>query len=358
MLKTGKKFSSDSKAEMRRQFASDNYAGICPEVSNALQEANAHHAQSYGSDSWTQKATELIQKLFDTDCEVFFVFNGTAANSLALASMCDSYQSVICHQFAHVETDECNAPGFFSPGTKMAPIPGKNGKLLPRSIEEMVKSRTDVHAPNPAAITLAQATELGTVYSVEEITAIGKLAKKLGLSFHMDGARLANAVATLKVSPRKITKDAGVDILSLGGTKAGAAFGEAVVVFRPELAEGFRHRCKQSGQLASKMRFLSAQWVGLLQDGAWLRYASHANQIAEKLEQALRKSSAGPILFPREANAVFIDLPQKVVEHLHRQGWHFYTDVGPGGARLMCSWDSTEEDVEAFVRDLGPKDGS
>lgn len=338
---------------MLRQFASDNYAGICPEVMAALEKANAGHAQSYGADPWTHKAADLVRDVFETNCEVFFVFNGTAANSLAVASLSDTFHSVLCHEFSHVETDECGAPGFFSHGTKMAPVSGENGKLSPASIEQTVKRRDDIHHPKPGVVSLTQATELGTVYLPDELKAIGKVIKKLGLYFHMDGARFANAVVELKVAPRKLTWEAGVDVLCLGGTKNGMALGEAIVFFDRDLARNFDFRRKQGGQLASKMRFLAAQWIALLKNSLWLRNARHANRMAEKLERALRSIPSLRIKYPRQANSVFVDLPRSVVEKLCRRGWRFYTDVGPGGvARFMCSWDTREKDVEALVKDV------
>ena len=339
-------------AKRLRHFASDNNSGVCPEVCAALQEANVGHVTGYGDDPWTEKAKQLIRDLFETDCDVFFVFNGTAANALALGSLCESYQSVITFDHAHAETDECNAPGFFTPGLKMHPVPGENGKISPGVIESAAKSRRDVHASMPHAVSLTQATELGTVYTPGELMAISKTAHDLGLFVHMDGARFANAVATLGVKPRAVSWECGVDVLSFGGTKNGMAFGDAVVFFNKKLSQDFLYRCKQSGQLASKMRFTAAQWIGLLHDGAWMRNATHANRIAASLEAKLRGIPGISILYPREANAVFVDMHQRVLDGLHERGWHFYTDVGPCGARLMCSWDSTEDDVESFVRDV------
>ena len=335
-----------------RHFASDNNSGICPEVWAALQEANTGHVTVYGDDPWTLKAKQLVRDLFETDCDVFFVFNGTAANSLALASLCDSYHSVIAFDYSHVETDECNAPGFFAPGVKMRPVKGDNGKISPPEIERAAKARRDVHASMPRVVTLTQATELGTAYTRGELAAIAGTARNLGLFVHMDGARFANAVASLGVKPREISWEPGVDVLSLGGTKNGMAFGDAVVFFNRNLSQNFLYRCKQSGQLASKMRFIAAQWIGLLQDGAWLRNAKNANETAALLETKLRGLPGVRILYPRHVNALFVDMPRRVFDGLHERGWHFYTDVGPHDARLMCSWDSTAEDVEAFARDV------
>jgi threonine aldolase len=339
-------------AKRLRHFASDNNSGICPEVWTALQEANTGHVTGYGDDSWTEKARRLVRDLFETDCDVFFVFTGTAANSLALASMCDSYHGVIAFQYAHVETDECNAPGFFAPGVKMLPVGGVNGKITPEAIKRVANARRDVHASMARVVSLTQATELGTVYTCDELAAISKAAHDLGLLVHMDGARFANAVTALGVKPCEIAGDVGVDVLSFGGTKNGMAFGDAVIFFNRKLSQDFLYRCKQSGQLVSKMRFAAAQWIGLLQDGAWLRNAKHANETAATLEAKLRHLPGVSVLYPRQANAVFVDMPQPVLDGLHKRGWHFYADVGPHGARLMCSWDSTKEDVEAFARDV------
>jgi threonine aldolase len=336
----------------RRHFASDNFAGICPEAWAALGEANHDHAPGYGDDAWTQKAADLIRDIFETHCEVFFVFNGTAANSLSLASMCQSYHSILCHELAHIEADECGAPEFFSNGTKVLLMPGADGKIDPESIERMVKKRSDIHYPKPRAISLTQATELGTVYSPGEIKAIWARTKALGLKIHMDGARFANAVAFLGVAPKEITWQAGVDVLCFGGTKNGLHVGEAVVFFNAELAREFDYRCKQAGQLASKMRLISAPWVGMLQDGAWLRHAAHANEMAAYLESKLRQLPQVRILFPRQSNAVFAELPGPAIDGLKVRGWKFYTFIGAGGCRLMCAWDTTKADVDEFAADL------
>jgi threonine aldolase len=337
-----------------RHFASDNFAGICPEAWNAMQEANRDHAPSYGNDPWTAEAAQLIRDTFECDCEVFFVFNGTAANSLAVAATCLPYESVLCHEHSHLLNDECGAPGFFAGGTSLVPLPGRHGKLDPAAIRAGATRRTDIHHPRPCLVSLTQSTELGTVYSPQELAVIGTTTDELGLRLHLDGARFANAVAALGVSPSKVTWEAGVDVLTLGGTKNGMAFGEALVFFDKHLARDFAFRRKQSGQLASKMRFVSAPWVGMLRDGAWLRHAAHANAMAAELERGLRKLPNVTVAFPRQANAVFALLPPAVVDRLRSRGWQFYTDVGPGGAaRLMCSWDTTAEDVAAFLRDAG-----
>ncbi|MEK0447990.1 MAG: hypothetical protein RL088_258 [Verrucomicrobiota bacterium] len=337
---------------IKRHFASDNYAGSTPEAWAALEEARHGHAPAYGDDEWTDRAAKGIRDLFETDCEVFFVFNGTSANSLALATCCQSYHSILCHELAHVETDECGAPEFFSNGTKLLQIKGENGHIEPAAIEHTVKKRTDLHFPKPRAVTITQSTEVGTVYTPDQIKAIWAKTKSLDLRLHMDGARFANAVASLGCTPKEITWQAGVDILCFGGTKQGIAVGEAVVFFNRDLAKEFEWRCKQAGQLASKMRFLSASWVGMLKDGAWLRHANHANAMAARMEAAIRDLPGVKLLFPRQANAVFAEIPLPAAEKLRAKGWLFYSFIGAGGCRLMCSWDTQPEDVDAFAGDL------
>ena len=338
--------------ERNRHFASDNNAGICPEAWEALAEANTGHAPGYGEDEWTRRASDAIREVFECDCEVFFVFNGTAANSLALASLCHSWHSILCHELAHVERDECGAPEFFSHGTKVLLLPGEAGLVEPDAMEEQVRRRSDIHYPKPRAVSLTQATELGTVYSAGAVATLGERARSLGLKVHMDGARFANAVASLDIAPADLTHRAGVDILCLGGTKNGIPVGDAVVFFDTRLAAEFDYRCKQAGQLASKMRFLAAPWVGLLGDGAWLRHAAHANAMASRLASGIESVPGLSLLFPCRSNAVFVELPPPVIRALHGRGWRFYTFIGRGGCRLMCSWDTTPEDVDAFLDDL------
>jgi len=335
-----------------QQFASDNYSGICPEAWAAMAEANRGHERAYGEDSWTARAADQFRQLFETDCEVFFAFNGTAANSLALASLCQSYHSVICSETAHVETDECGAPEFFSNGSKLLVARSEGGKLTAESIREVALKRQDIHYPKPRVVTLTQATEVGTVYRAEEVAAISQLCKELGLNLHMDGARFSNACAFLGCSPAELTWKAGVDVLCFGGTKNGMAVGEAILFFNKALAEDFDYRCKQAGQLASKMRYLSAPWVGLLQDDAWLHYAAHANRCARLLAQLVAEVPGVSLMFPVEANGVFLQLSEPAIERLRGWGWRFYTFIGAGGARFMCSWDTEEARVRELAADI------
>ena len=338
-------------------FASDNTSGICPEAWAALSAANSGRLPSYGDDEWTHRACEMIRDLFEKpDAEIYFVFNGTAANSLALASLCRSYHSVVCHEVAHVETDECGAPEFFSNGTKILTAGGANGKLDPAAVERVIRKRTDIHYPKPRVLSLTQSTEFGTVYSTAEIRTLCALAHANDLAVHMDGARFANAAAALReregVSPADFTWRAGVDVLCFGGTKNGMNTSEAVVFFRPELAHEFDYRCKQAGQLASKMRFLSSQWVGMLKDEVWLKHAAHANAMTRKLAQHLREIPGVELYVEPEVNAAFADMSPAVAARMHELGWHFHNFLGPERYRLMCNWDTREEDLHDFVRDL------
>jgi len=336
----------------RRQFASDNYAGIAPEAFAAMQEANSGHAPGYGDDRWTAEAADLLRDLFRTDCDVYFAFNGTAANSLALAALTQSYHSVLCHETAHVETDECGAPEFFSNGTKVLTMPGADGKVTPAGVRHLVEKRSDIHYPKPRVVSVTQATELGTVYSVKELRAVGAEAHALGLRVHMDGARLANAVASLGAEPAELTWKAGVDVLCFGGTKNGMAVGEAVIFFDRSLSQEFAYRCKQAGQLASKMRFLAAPWVGLLRDGAWLRHAAHANAMARLLHARLAALPGITLVREPQANSLFVHLPPGVGDALRARGWRFYDFIAGSGSRLMTAWDTAPEDVEAFAADV------
>jgi threonine aldolase len=343
---------SEPLALCRNQFASDNYAAICPEAWEAMAEVNAGYAPSYGADPWTARACDLLRDFFETDCQVFFVFNGTAANSLALSSLCRSYHSIVCHELAHIETDECGAPEFFSNGTKILLVPGEHGKVDLAAVEHAVRKRSDIHYPKPRVLSLSQATELGTVYRPEELAAAGEACRRLGLRLHLDGARFANAVASTGVAPAELSWRAGVDVLSFGGAKGGMAVGEAVVFFDRGLAEEFDYRCKQAGQLAAKMRYLSAPWLGLLRDGALLRHAAHANAMARRLAALLAAVPGVTVVHPCEANAVFVRMPPALLEALRGRGWLFYTFIGSGQARFMCSWSTTEADLQRLVGEV------
>jgi threonine aldolase len=334
------------------QFASDNNAGVCPEAWRALAAANTGHAPGYGADDWTAAATAAIRRTFETDGDVYFVFNGTAANSLALAAICRSTDAIVCHAMAHVNVDECGGPEFMSGGAKLLPLDPPLAKLTPEAVRGAAVTPHDEHSSRPRALALTQATELGTVYSPAEIAALCDAAHACRMKVQMDGARFANALAWLGCSAADLTWRAGVDVLCLGGTKNGLPAGEAIVFFDRALADDFARRRKQAGQLASKMRFLAAPWLGVLEDGAWLRHAAHANAMAQRLERALASVAQARLLAPVQANGVFVDLPAHAIDALHARGWHFYAFVGETGVRLMCSWDTPPEAVDRFVGDL------
>ena len=334
-------------------LASDNTAGICPEAMAALQSANAGNVPSYGDDAHTAAARRCFNDLFERECDVFFVFNGTAANALVLGALCQRHHAVLCHELAHVETDECGAPEFFTGGSKLLPVAGGGAKLDPATLEPVMHRGHGVHFPKIRALSLTQSTELGTIYTLAELRALTEFARARGLAVQVDGARFANAAAAMGgrgVSPADLTWRAGVDVLCFGGTKNGLLSTEAVVFFDRGLAREFDYRVKQAGQLASKMRFASAQWEAVLRDGAWLRHAAHANRQAQVLSAGLCALGFN-LVAPTEVNGVFVELPPPVVASLEACGWHFYKFVGEHGYRLMCSWETRDADVAAFLAD-------
>jgi threonine aldolase len=337
---------------IRYQFASDNTAAICPEAWKALEEANAQYAPSYGEDEWTATVCERIRQLFEVDCDVYLVFTGTGANALGLAQVCQSFHGVICHERAHIQTDECGAMEFYTRGAKLFVTKTKDGKIDLGETEKLIAQQVELHGHMMRAISIAQATELGTVYTMDQVEAIGAFARAHKMLLHMDGARFANAVASLGCPPKTITWKAGVDVLSFGGAKNGVAAGELVIFFDKTASRDFQYRVKQSGQLGSKMRFLAAQWLGLLNGDVWLRNARHANQAARELAQRLRNEAELENVFPVESNAVFVQLDDQIVQGLHTRGWRFYKFAEPDIYRLMCSWSTTDEEISMLVGDF------
>jgi threonine aldolase len=336
----------------RHEFASDNTASICPEAWDALQEANVDEAPSYGEDRWTARVCDLVREIFETDCEVFLVFNGTAANALALAQLCQPFHSVICHGHAHIQTDECGSPEFFTGGSKLLLVGGASGKIDVGEADVIIARQPELHAHRPRAVSITQSTELGTVYTRDEIAAVTEFALRREMYVHMDGARFANAVASLNCAPKQITWQIGIDVLCFGGTKNGVAAGELVVFFKKDLAREFDYRVKQAGQLGSKMRFVAAPWLGLLTDGVWLKNAEHSNNLAQMLAERLRAEAKIDIVFPVEANAVFLRMNEHLVRELHGRNWHFYKFIEPDVYRLMCSWSVTDRDIADFVEEI------
>ena len=342
---------------MPQQFASDNNAGLCPEALEALLAANAEgHAVGYGGDAWTERACDRIRALFETDCAVFLVFSGTGANALALAQLCRSYHAVIAHAESHVATDEAGAVGFFSGGASLLTADTPHAKLTPAAVETLAAGGRGVHNVKPRALSLTQATELGTVYSRDELIALTETARRSGLKVHMDGARFANAVAALACKPADISWRAGVDVLCFGGVKNGLAAGEAVLFFDKALAQEFEWRVKQAGHLNSKMRLVTAAWAALLESGAWLKNAWHANAMARRLWDGISKVPGVDPMAPVESNAVFVRMPARAAEGLRRKGWRFYP--WGDGFRLMCAWDTAPETVDRFAADLAEACGS
>lgn len=331
-----------------KSFASDNYSGVHPEVMAALQRVNTEHAGSYGNDEYTAKAKEKFQQLFGTDSEVFFVYNGTGANVLGLSAMTRSFQSIICPEGAHINVDESTAPETFL-GCKLVTLPAPDGKISATQVRDRIQRLGDQHHPQAKVISISQASEYGTVYTAEEIKALSTVAREHRMLLHMDGSRLANAAVTLGQNFIDFTKNAGVDVLSFGGTKNGLMFGEAIVFFRPELATDFMYIRKQGMQLASKMRFIAAQFDALLTNDLWKRNASHTNSLAQKLGSELSKIRGITVTQKIQANGVFAIFPAAIIEPLQKE-YPFYTwNEKINEVRLMCSWDSTEAEIDKFV---------
>ncbi|WP_030737433.1 low specificity L-threonine aldolase [Streptomyces sp. NRRL S-31] len=334
-----------------RGFASDNYAGAHPEVLAALALANGGHQVAYGEDDYTEHLQGIIRGHFGATAEAFPVFNGTGANVVALQAVTDRWGAVICAESAHINVDEGGAPEHMA-GLKLLTVPTPDGKLTPELIDRQAWGWEDEHRAMPQVVSITQSTELGTLYTPEEIRAICEHAHAHGMRVHLDGSRIANAAASLGVPMRTFTADAGVDILSLGGTKNGAVFGEAVVVIDQDAVRNMKHLRKMSMQLASKMRFVSVQLEALLAKDLWLRNARHANEMAQRLAEGVRAVHGVEIVHPVQANAVFARLPHDVAERLRERFRFYFWDESAGVVRWMCSFDTTEDDVDTFVAAL------
>ena len=329
---------------VKRGFASDNNAGVHPRVWDALRSADRGHAVAYGDDAYTETAVRLFRERFGERAEVFFVFGGTGANVSALAALTRPFQAVVCAETAHVNVDECGAPERFT-GCKLIDLPTPDGKLRPEQIEPLLARLGDQHHVQPRVVTVSQATELGTVYTVGELTRLAEFAHGRGMLLHVDGARLANAAAHLDVSLQELTAGAGVDVLSFGGTKNGMMYGEAVVFFDQGVAEGFKFVRKQCAQLPSKMRFVAAQFTALLGEDLWRETAAHANRMAQTLAAELRAVPQVHITQPVESNAVFALLPPASIPRVQERFFFYVWNEQTSEVRLMCSFDTTEEDV-------------
>lgn len=336
----------------RRALASDNWAGAHPDVLAALAEANAGHALAYGYDEWTERAVGAFRAHFGEGAEVFWAFNGTGANVTALQACVHRWGAVICPETAHIATDECGAPERFLGGGRVLAVRTPDGKLTPELVEPLLHGFGNEHHSQPEAVSITQSTELGTVYAPEEVRALAEQAHAYGLRLHVDGARLANAAASLGLPLRAFTTDAGVDVLSFGGTKNGAMLAEAVVFLDSALARDFRFIRKQSAQLASKSRFIAAQFLALLEGDLWLRLAERSNAMAIRLADGLRRLGVELTQEPR-ANEVFAILPAEVIEPLQETCAFYVWDEARSEVRLVASWDTTSGDVDGFLAELG-----
>jgi threonine aldolase len=347
---------SPTATAVARGFASDNHSGVHPEILAAIQAANAGHAPAYGEDGYTAAVEKRFREHFGSDARAFLVFNGTGANVASLDAVTRGFEAAICTDTAHMHVDECGAPERIA-GTKLLTVATEHGKLEPSDLRRWEGRRGDEHFPQPRVVSITQATEVGTVYSADEMRAIAATTHELGMLLHVDGARLANAAASLDLSLREITTDVGADIVSFGGTKNGLLFGEAVVFLRSELAEGFTFVRKQLAQLASKMRFVAAQFDALLGGDLWLRNARHGNEMAARLAAAVLDIEGVTIAHPVEANAVFARLPRAAIDRLLAD-WEYETpfyiwDEAADEVRWMCGWDTTAEDVDSFAAAVG-----
>jgi threonine aldolase len=338
-------------------FSSDNAWGVHPDILAAISSANSGTASSYGNDSWTERLAKAFRDLFERKVAVFPVFTGTAANSIALACATASWGAIICHAESHINIDECGAPEFYS-GAKLLTLDGRNGKFAAAALDALAASYADrgVHSVLPMSVSVTQATEAGTLYTLSEVGAIAEVAKRHKLSLHMDGARFANAVAALKCSPAELTWKLGVDLLSFGATKNGALGAEAIVVFKPELAQGLEYRRKRAGHLASKMRFVSAQLLAYVENGLWLKLAERANAGAKRLSDGLARLGLLPV-YPVEANEIFVWLPVAYIDALTKKGARVlpWTSIPEGGkllVRLVMSFATPEKSIDDFLAEL------
>ena len=337
---------------LRRGFASDNHAAVHPEVMAALVAANEGHASSYGEDRHTQAVRDLFRRHFGPETEAYLVFNGSGANLASLDVVTRGFEAAICTDISHMNVDECGAPERIA-GTKLLTVVTEHGKLTAADVGRWESRRGDDHFPQPRLVSITQATELGTVYAPEDVRSIADAAHELGMLLHIDGARASNAAASLDLSLRELTTELGVDVVSFGGTKNGLMLGEAVVFCRPGLGEGFEFVRKQLGQLASKMRYLAAQFEVLLADDLWLRCATHANEMAARLAGAVGGIEGVEIVHPVEANAVFARLERSAIDRLletwpYERPFYLWDEDG-GVVRWMCAWDTAPEEVDDFA---------
>jgi threonine aldolase len=336
---------------VKKSFASDNYSGIHPDILQAIVQVNVGHMPAYGQDEITAQAVEKFKEHFGDDIDVYFVFNGTAANTLTIATLAQSYNAVICADTAHINAHECGAPEKFS-GCKLLTIKTADGKLTVDRIEQLLEGIGDQHVVQPKIISITQLSELGTIYTADEIRALTHFAHEQGMFVHVDGARISNAAAFLGLSLKEITRDLGIDVLSFGGTKNGMMFGEAVIFFNPALSKEFKYLRKQGMQLASKMRFISAQFIALLSNDLWRKNAKHSNNMAQLLAQEIRalRSPKVTIVQPVEGNGVFAHVEPSLIPLLRKEYAFYMWDEKESIVRWMTSFDITPEDIYGFIQ--------
>ena len=335
---------------MNDLFASDNVTGACPEVMDAVVDANSGIATSYGDDEWSSRLQTKLSEIFETDVEVFLAVSGTASNALALSSLAPVFGKIYCHELSHINTDECGAPEFFTGGAKLIPMRSSNGRIKANELAETIRGSGNVHVTQPSVVSITQSCETGTVYQLDEIKAISKIARKHKMSVHMDGARFANALASLDASPAEMTWKSGVDVLTLGGTKNGCLAAEAIIFFKSDMVGNFPYLHKRSGQLLSKMRFISSQLEAYVTDDLWIRNAQHANSMAKILSEGLNAFSNIELAYPTQSNEVFVYLPRELIDYLNNAGYDINEEELDGKAvRFVTAWNSELKDVDRLL---------
>ena len=341
---------------MNALFASDNVTSACPEVMDAVIAANSGIAGSYGDDEWSLALKNKLSEIFETEVEVFLAVTGTASNALALSALAPVFGKIYCHELSHINTDECGAPELFTGGAKLIPMRSSNGRIDAIDLAETIRGSGNVHVTQPSVVSVTMSCETGTVYQLDEIKAISKIAHDNKMSVHMDGARFANALVSLDVSPAEMTWKSGVDVLTLGGTKNGCLAAEAVVFFKPEMVGNFPFLHKRSGQLLSKMRFISSQLEAYLTDDVWLRNARHANAMAKILSEGLDSFANIKLAYPTQSNEVFVHLPRDVIDYLNNAGYDINEEELDGKAvRFVTAWNSEVKDINDLLDTLAQK---
>ena len=337
----------------RVKFASDNVAGACPEVLDALMKANEGDSAPYGNDDYSKVLQEKFSEIFEKEVIVYPTASGTAANALALSTMTPVFGNIYCHKLAHINTDECGAPEFYTGGAKLIPLTGINGKITPEELEKNISGTGIVHHTQPSSVSITQVCETGEVYELDEIKKIADVANKHKLNMHMDGARFANALVTLNCTPAEMTWKSGIDVLSFGATKNGCIAAEAIIFFKPELVGNISFLMKRAGHLLSKMRFVSAQLDAYISNDVWLKNAKQANEMGKKLSDGLVKHNSIKLAYPTQANEVFAKFPREMIEHLNSLGYKMNEDELDGQAvRLVAAWNTQNSDVESFLESI------